>query len=283
MTISVQVTNSNYTGNGSTTVFPYTFTVITQTDLLVYLDGVAQSTGFSVSGVGVAGGGSVTFTAAPTIGQVVRLERSVPQNRTTDYQNGGALDANVLDADFDRTIMMVQDLSNQAIRTTGGNINVTTQRIMNLGAPVVSTDAATKLYVDTTVTRLGNLTVPVSGTDDNKFLRANTGAASWQTLTAASPVNGTDNGSILTANAGSTSWQPSPIGFKNKIINGGFRVNQRAVSGSVVLTVGNYGLDRWKAGASGCTFTFATVNCNCQWCYYFNHHSWNFNSSYRSR
>jgi hypothetical protein len=50
------------------------------------------------------------------------------------------------------------------------------------------------------------------------------------------------------------------FGFKNAIINGDFDVNQRAVSGTVTLAVGVYGHDRWKAGASGCTYTFATSN-----------------------
>jgi hypothetical protein len=46
---------------------------------------------------------------------------------------------------------------------------------------------------------------------------------------------------------------------KNKIINGNFNINQRVVSGTVTLAAGAYGHDRWKAGASGCTYTFATV------------------------
>jgi hypothetical protein len=45
---------------------------------------------------------------------------------------------------------------------------------------------------------------------------------------------------------------------KNKLINGGFLINQRGVSGTVILAAGAYGHDRWKAGASGCTYTFAT-------------------------
>jgi hypothetical protein len=45
---------------------------------------------------------------------------------------------------------------------------------------------------------------------------------------------------------------------RNKIINGNFGINQRAVSGTVTLSAGVYGHDRWKAGASGCTYTFAT-------------------------
>jgi hypothetical protein len=50
------------------------------------------------------------------------------------------------------------------------------------------------------------------------------------------------------------------FGFKNAIINGDFDVNQRAVSGTVTLAASVYGHDRWKAGASGCTYTFATSN-----------------------
>ena len=46
---------------------------------------------------------------------------------------------------------------------------------------------------------------------------------------------------------------------KNKIINGNFAINQRAVSGTVVLAAGDYGHDRFKAGAAGCTYTFATL------------------------
>ncbi len=49
-------------------------------------------------------------------------------------------------------------------------------------------------------------------------------------------------------------------GQRNKIINGAFLINQRAVSGTVTLAAGQYGHDRWKAGAAGCTYTFATAN-----------------------
>lgn len=69
---------------------------------------------------------------------------------------------------------------------------------------------------------------------------------------------------------GLTEWQGNPTGvqsinggqlsgMRNKIINGNFGVNQRSVSGTVTLAAGAYGHDRWKAGASGCTYTYATT------------------------
>jgi len=47
--------------------------------------------------------------------------------------------------------------------------------------------------------------------------------------------------------------------LRQSIINSNFSINQRAVSGTVTLSAGQYGHDRWKAGSSGCTYTFATT------------------------
>lgn len=45
-------------------------------------------------------------------------------------------------------------------------------------------------------------------------------------------------------------------GSKNKLINSGFVVNQRGYSSGLVRASGLYAHDRWKAGASGGTYTF---------------------------
>jgi hypothetical protein len=45
---------------------------------------------------------------------------------------------------------------------------------------------------------------------------------------------------------------------KNSLINSRFRVNQRSVSGTVVLAAGEYGHDRFRGGSGGCTYTFST-------------------------
>jgi hypothetical protein len=45
--------------------------------------------------------------------------------------------------------------------------------------------------------------------------------------------------------------------FKNVIRNPRFLINQREVSGSVVLAADDGGHDCWKGGAAGCTYTFA--------------------------
>jgi hypothetical protein len=42
------------------------------------------------------------------------------------------------------------------------------------------------------------------------------------------------------------------------LINSSFAINQREVTGTVILAAGEYGHDRFRAGAGGCTYTFAT-------------------------
>lgn len=46
----------------------------------------------------------------------------------------------------------------------------------------------------------------------------------------------------------------------NLLINSNFNENVRAVSGTVTLAAGAYGHDRFKAGASGCTYTFTKTD-----------------------
>jgi len=53
---------------------------------------------------------------------------------------------------------------------------------------------------------------------------------------------------------------PNTFAFKNRLINSQLLINQRGVSGTVSLSAGAYGHDRFKAGSSGCTYTFSTSN-----------------------
>lgn len=48
-------------------------------------------------------------------------------------------------------------------------------------------------------------------------------------------------------------------GFRNRIINGNFGVNQRAYASGATVGYGLYGHDRWKMTASGDTYTFSTA------------------------
>lgn len=102
----------------------------------------------------------------------------------------------------------------------------------------VALTAATSASAQRTVLGLGTSATLNVGTAANNIVQ----------LTAAAKLPAVD-GSLLTGIS---------TGSPNAIINGNFNVNQRNKSGTVILAAGAYGHDRWKAGAGGCTYTFAT-------------------------
>ncbi len=69
----------------------------------------------------------------------------------------------------------------------GGNLDAQTNKIINLGAPVSNTDAATKLYVDSQVQTkdsLGELNdVDTSGAVNNSVLKYNSSTSQWEVNT----------------------------------------------------------------------------------------------------
>lgn len=63
---------------------------------------------------------------------------------------------------------------------------------------------------------------------------------------------------IVTATALAEDLNAYGVGFRNRLRNASAAINQRALSGTVTLTAGQYGHDGFKGGASGSTYTFAT-------------------------
>jgi hypothetical protein len=102
--------NSSF-GNGVTTVFPYQFTVLDSDDITVAVNGVVTTTGFTVSGVGVPGGGNVTFTTAPANGALVVRYLDPALKREADYQQFGDWLAPAVNNDFDRLWIGLQGVN----------------------------------------------------------------------------------------------------------------------------------------------------------------------------
>lgn len=121
MAVSQQTSINNYYGNGFTTVYPYTFKILSATDIQVYINDVLQSAGYTVSNVGNNSGGNITFSSAPGSAAAVTFKRNLTIDRTVDYLTAGNLDADSLDADIDRTVMLIQDVKRDL--TTDGSID----------------------------------------------------------------------------------------------------------------------------------------------------------------
>lgn len=156
MSVPNQIPYNIYMANGQTTVFTYEFYIISASDLEVSINGSVVTSGYSVSGVGNKDGGDITFLTPPANDAVVMLERVVPTYRLTDYQDNGDLLADTVNKDFDRIWMAIQrafiDLGLTLNRPLlGGPFNALNYRIINLGAPINSGDAANKNYVDASI------------------------------------------------------------------------------------------------------------------------------------
>jgi len=110
MTVPAETPISTHVANGSTAVFAYEFRIDDESELGLYVDTVIQTSGFTVSGVGDNGGGSVTFSTNPVNGSVVLLLREMPTTRVIDYQNSGDFRALTVNEDIDRLWLKAQEI-----------------------------------------------------------------------------------------------------------------------------------------------------------------------------
>ena len=127
MTITELPTRNEYTAGGSgagSEVFSYTFKIFKETDLSVYLTPVGQEaddaadliTPTGVIGVGDEDGGSV-FVFGTVAGDLVTIVSNIAQDRDIDYQVNGDYSAPVVNTDFDRTVSLVKQLSDDISRS----------------------------------------------------------------------------------------------------------------------------------------------------------------------
>jgi hypothetical protein len=119
MTVAVQTPYQASTGNGVATVYPYQFKILSASDVAVYIDGALKTLNvdYTVSGVGNSAGGSVTFTVAPTNLAAVKIVRQMVRSRTVDYQQLGDFLTPVVNPDFDKAVLLIQDLGAQLGRS----------------------------------------------------------------------------------------------------------------------------------------------------------------------
>jgi len=123
MTVSSATNKSGpYSGNGVATVFAYGFRILDATHIQVVTttggtDTIVSASAYSVSGVGNASGGNVTFTTAPATGTTINLIRNAPFTQGVDLENQGAYYAETVEEAFDLAAMRDQQLQEQINRS----------------------------------------------------------------------------------------------------------------------------------------------------------------------
>lgn len=161
MTVSTEVDHNDYTGNGVTTSFPYTFRIFHKSDLVVQVVDLSENiteltldTDYTVTGSGGYTGGNVVLSSPLANGYQISISRELPVTQETDLRNQGKFFAEVHEDAFDKLTMLIQQsfsglrLSLTKPSSISNFYDAKNQYIKNLLSPLASGDAANKAYVD---------------------------------------------------------------------------------------------------------------------------------------
>lgn len=111
-----QAPRVQYQADGRNT-YEYSFEIFHTKNLVVYVDNKIQPTSvYTIKLRTGTSGGTVTFITPPKAGHTVTLVRQLDLERTTDFQEGGALRATALNHELDYQMACMQQVSDQASR-----------------------------------------------------------------------------------------------------------------------------------------------------------------------
>lgn len=118
MTITTTTSRNDYIASAAQTIFPYTFKILVDSDLEVYIDGTLKtlSTHYTVSGAG-GSGGNVTFLTPMVGGENVAIIRNIPLTQETDYVENDPFPAETHEAALDKLTMIAQQVENRSQRS----------------------------------------------------------------------------------------------------------------------------------------------------------------------
>ncbi len=153
MTVSSTLSKITYSGNGVTTQWPFPFKVLSEDEVELIRtdsDGIESvlASGYGIDGIGLDAGGTVAFPISgeplPS-GEKLTIRRAMPRLQGLDLQNQGGFFPDVVEAQLDRIVMMVQDVEekiDRSVKVTISSDDDPDQLVAELAEKAVSASAS---------------------------------------------------------------------------------------------------------------------------------------------
>ena len=107
---------NQYIADGVIDNFFFDFNIFKEEYLEIYLNSEKQNNGYDILSF-TENGGEIKFEIAPQNGTIVTLVRNVDIKRTSDFQEGGAFRASVINNEFDYQIACLKQLKDESNRS----------------------------------------------------------------------------------------------------------------------------------------------------------------------
>lgn len=146
----------DYTATAAQTDFPFSFSYLKAEHVKVEINGV-DTAAFSIV---TSPSNKVVLNSGATAGQIVRVRRSSqPGTNLVDFENGSVLTETELDFAYQHNRFLNEELAelNEAslqIGPGGTDWDAKSNKILNVSTPTLTSDAATKNYVDQKVEQI---------------------------------------------------------------------------------------------------------------------------------
>ena len=144
------VTFNTFAGNGTTGPFSFTFEYIDETDVKVSIDGTTQAT----TAYTFPTASTIQFVSlTPTSSQTIRIfrETDIDDLKATFFA-GSSIRSQDLNDNFEQNNFAVQEIKTQFVTQANGsfstNVDMNSNRIVDMADPVDAQDAVTKQYLE---------------------------------------------------------------------------------------------------------------------------------------
>ena len=252
MTVSSATSKVQYNGNGSTTVFAYTFKVFNQNDLTVIVRSAngtetvkTITTHYTVSGVGNSGGGNVTMLTAPTATETLTILREQDLIQELDLVENDPFPAQSLEDSLDKLTFIVQQQAGEIARS------IKASRTNTITSTEFTVSAATRANKIFAFDSAGELAV----TQELGTYRGN-----WATATAFAQrdlVKDTSDGNIYIVVTAHTSTGSQPISSNVDVAKWALIVDAASATTSASAAAGSAAAAASSASAAATSATNA--------------------------